>query len=129
MSFLKLNIAVLAVSVMLAAGSQIAQAETIYLTCSDNFGTNKYTIDLTNNTVNDSYDTYKADITATNITWSLTSASNAQGVSDSQYHNIDRTTGIDTFNLTWHMSDGTDRPAAPRNIPCTVSKTAPVTKF
>ena len=132
MSFLKLNsiICVMAMTLtMLVANFQIAQAETIYLTCSDSFGTNNYTIDLTNNTVNDSYNVNNADITATHITWSFTTGRNSAGVSDTQSHNIDRTTGIDTFNLTWNMSDGTNRPSAPRDIPCTVSKTAPATKF
>jgi hypothetical protein len=124
MSFVKLHGAVrimLAALAVVAISSQAARAETIFLQC----GQGSFTVDLTNNTVNN----LPATGNATGIDWQVTqSFSTPRGTETTvTYNPLDRTAGTLTnyFTLQW---PGGNNSTPPSTISCTLGSRPP-TKF
>jgi hypothetical protein len=133
MSVLKLKglaRAALVALALLAASSQAARAETLFLECTYRFpggndaATNNYTIDLAKNTVNN----YPATINETAIDW-VEERSYSSGTTSTRRCHIDRTRGTLIGQDTTCHPDGTcnTRPWAGAFI-CTKGR-APATKF
>jgi hypothetical protein len=129
MSFLKLTRSVrvtLVALAMLAASSQTARAETIFLTCSVPEPNKTFTVDLAKNTVNN----LPANINQTAIDWQekLTTA-DAQTVGVQNNH-TDRTAGTLTQQKIILNDTGTGPNGVfpPRTVPCTKSS-VPATQF
>lgn len=130
MSALKVNAGVcvmFAALVMLAASSQSARADTIFLTCNEGIiGPKTFTVDLTNNTVNNE----PATINSTAIDWQIQLHGDATGqvTSGRVYNHIDRTAGTIREYVTYHWANGRDITSDPNTYPCSVGSPPP-TKF
>jgi hypothetical protein len=126
MSFLTLNrvasVTLVALAV-LGASSGTARADTMFLQC----GTQAFTVDLANNTV----DNHPATINDTAIDW-VVRYSYADGTPGSSQFHIDRTTGAMTSTGTVCFQagefKGTCRTTPPSATTCTKGS-APATKF
>src|SRR5260370_1155680 len=105
--------------VLLLATSQIARANMIYLNC----GSDTFTVDLTNSTV----DNNPATISTTAIDWQRTDYPQPGGSALNHFH-IDRTTGTFTRYFTAHFPNGVVRDSPLVTQPCTVGS-QPATKF
>jgi hypothetical protein len=128
MSFLRLNGAIrviLAASAVLAASSQVARAETIFLNCTHQNSEGGYsltfTVDLTNSTV----ENLSATINVTTIDWVRHASNN--GITSETYFHINRTTGVLTTWTSYHWS-GQTQTSARTDYSCTVGGQPP-TKF
>ncbi len=129
MSALKLSSVVSVVFValaMLVASSQTARAETIFLTCNIGTNTKTFTVDLTNNTVNN----LAAAIDATSIDWQSTEPqeSGRPGDSNLEKNSIDRTSGTFKRIITIHFANGFVTDMGPITGTCTKGG-APATQF
>jgi hypothetical protein len=96
-----------------------ARANTIFLTC----GSNSFTVDLTNHTVNN----LPASITSTAIDWQKTSYPEPGGSAVS-YSHIDRIAGTYMTYFTAHFPNGVTNDSPRDTHPCTAGS-APATKF
>jgi hypothetical protein len=122
MSFVKLNGAVrtlLAALAVLAISSPAARAESIFLQC----GSGMFTVDLTNNTV----DNKPATINATSIDWTWTAPTDYGSQSVGHFH-IDRIAGTLTYQWSTHFANGRTGDLPSQTSPCTVGSPPP-TKF
>jgi hypothetical protein len=122
MSFVKLNggaRVALATLAILVASSQVARADTIFLQCD----THTYTIDLTNDTV----DNHPATINPTAIDWQTTQDF-GNGGSAINYNHIDRTAGTARYGHTVHFPNGVVKDLDAQTASCT-KVSAPPTKF
>lgn len=110
---------------VLMASSQVALAETMYLQC----GQTKLTVDLTNNTVDNS----PATINPTAIDWSVSWPPYPDGSTASGQFHIDRTAGTLTSVTTVCFGSGGYKGSCrqiPPSPPVACTKTsAPNTKF
>jgi hypothetical protein len=122
------RVVVVALAVLMAiACAQTASAETIFLTCNENYaGTAIFTVDLANSTVNN----HPATINPTAIDWQTPIAADATGhiTSSTTFDHIDRTAGTITEYATYHWASGLVNSSRPQTYPCTVGSPPP-TKF
>jgi hypothetical protein len=124
MSIFKPNSAVriiLAAFAVLAISSRAVRAETIFLHCGES--QSNYTVDLTNNTV----DNYPATINATSIDWTETPPPD-QGTKSVGHFHIDRIAGTLTYQWSTHFANGRTADLPRATISCAVSSPPP-TKF
>jgi hypothetical protein len=112
---------ILAALAVLATTSEAARAETIFLHCGESAST--FTVDLTNNTV----DNKPATINATSIDWTWTPPPD-QGTQSVGHFHIDRIAGTLTSQWSTHFANGRTGDLPSQTWSCTVSS-APPTKF
>ena len=120
---IKMKAIALSVLATTLAVSWSARAETIFLQCAEHGSSSTYTVDLTNNTV----DNHPANINQTSIDWQYNIGSQTPGLTAVLHKHIDRTTGqvttTATYNNNGQISTGYDGPHS-----CTVGGPPP-TKF
>src|ERR1700687_4552 len=117
MSFFKIKgtLVALVALAMIVASAHIARAETIFLSCSvGELSANTYTVDLTNNTV----DNFQATINETAIDW-VREATPLGGSTASTHFHIDRTAGTIAIQGTICFHDQPCQPSHPYSGVCT----------
>jgi hypothetical protein len=112
---------------MLLASSQTARAETIFLTCTGEGNPITFTVDLTNNTV----DNLPAAIDATSIDWQKTYTPEGGKPCDiaGEKNHIDRTSGTFKRIATIHFCNGVEKELGPIPLMTCTKGSAPVTQF
>jgi hypothetical protein len=102
---------------MLVVSSQTARAETIFLICNVGTNTKTFTVDLTNNTVNN----LPAAIDATSIDWKKTYTPDGGKSCDiaGENNHIDRTSGTWQTIATIHFCNGVEHTWPPTTGTCT----------